>query len=159
MTSIRDLLKPFAESIFAKASAVSGLTLSEKQLKRFRESISDDIRKCSNFHKRELSRAAQEQAQVIAVDLLTQDWHDQPRFDPKRRVLQFEHIVPVLTIRKKCLSARTVEEVLSILEVEIRVAWILKEEDRRLTSLGFKSKRPDPDHAYRLARIELVGNA
>jgi hypothetical protein len=36
------------------------------------------------------------------------------------------------------------------------VAWILKAEDRRLTSLGYRSERVDPDAAYREAGITLA---
>jgi len=36
-----------------------------------------------------------------------------------------------------------------------RVAWILKDEDRELTKLGYKSYRENPAEAYKQAGIKL----
>lgn len=55
-----------------------------------------------------------------------------------------------------CYAASCTAEVLDVLKGKIVVAWILKEEDIRLNELGFRSKRPDPEGAYRAAGIKLL---
>ena len=156
MKGIGELLRPFAESIHAKTSALQRLQLTERQQSRFREAVSDDIKKCTNFLTPEVSVAAKQKAESKAVDLFSKDWHEQHQFDPGRGVFHFEHVVPVLSIRKMCERAHSSEEILSILLRNLRVAWILKEEDRKLSSLGYRSKRPDPNEAYRHAGIKLL---
>lgn len=61
----------------------------------------------------------------------------------------------MIRIREKCLLAASPRDVRKILETA-RIAWILKEEDRRLTKLGYRAMRPDPDAAYREAGITLT---
>lgn len=103
-----------------------------------------------------VSLGADSEARKIGINLRTVDWHDQSSFDPGRRIFHMEHVVPVADIRKSCCSATSPEEVLEILKKQILIAWILKEEDRRLTRLGFRSNRPDPFAAYHAAGIELL---
>ena len=43
-----------------------------------------------------------------------------------------------------------------ILNTRIKVVWILKEEDKKLTELGFKNNRNDPRSAYLSAGIEMA---
>lgn len=155
-TSLTRLLTPFAKSIHAKCEAHNdvSLELTVSQRARHRESISDDIKKCSNFVVPEVSEAAL--AVAIDVDLYAKNWHDQHFFDPGRENFHFEHVVPVSAIRERCLEAASDQDVLRVLEQEIRVAWILKAEDAELTRLGFRSKRECPDEAYLRAKIRLV---
>lgn len=152
---LRDLLHPFGISVHAKAVALRELQLSTMQRSRLRESISDDIKKCSNFVVPEVSDAARRQALALEVELDDMCWHDQGRFDANRSTFHFEHVQPVSVVRELCLSAPSAEVVTQILLANIRVAWILKSEDEKLTGLGFRTKRPDPDEAYRAAGIVL----
>ena len=64
--------------------------------------------------------------------------------------------MPVNHIRAACLKAESEEETARCLE-EAEVAWVLREEDRMLTRLGFRTARPDPRAAYRAAGISLPG--
>lgn len=155
MPATTHLLRPFAESIRAKARAVAILDLDERQRRRFLEAISDDIKKCTNFLVPEVSVAAAQRALAKGLDLRQMDWHDQHRFDPGRVEFHFEHMVPVAAIRARCLQARTVADVLAVLRDSLRVAWILKDEDARLTAMGYRTNRPDPESAYRMANIAL----
>ena len=163
MTDLLKLLRPFGISVFAKATALRDLgpDLSAAQKSRLRESISDDIKKCSNFVPRSVSKGAQERAIRLPgagpeVDLAAQSWHEQHAFDPGREIFHFEHMTPVSAVREACLIAVSADEVAVVLASRIRVAWILKDEDLRLTKNGHRSKRPDPETAYREAGIDLI---
>ena len=123
--------------------------------RRLLESISDDIKKCTDFCVPCVSEAARVEAAKLGINLACVGWHDQPRFDRGRLVFHREHLVPVKGIRARCLSAESAEAVAEALRAA-RVAWILKAEDRRLTSLGYRSERVDPEAAYREAGIKLA---
>jgi len=156
MASIDDLLAPFACSIYAKAKTLKSVELSSSQRARLLESISDDIKKCTNFIEPEVSQAALTAAERLQVDLRTKNWHDQPSFDAGRETFHFEHVVPVSAIRAACCDQGSEREIFAVLKGRLRVAWILKSEDAELTRLGHRSHRPDPDEAYRNAGIKLV---
>ncbi|KYG04272.1 hypothetical protein BE21_47720 [Sorangium cellulosum] len=156
MASIDDLLKPFACALYAKASTLNSVGLSSSQRARLLESMSDDIKKCTNFIEPEVSEAALAEAEHLQVDLRTRNWHDQPSFDAGREIFHFEHVVPVSAIRAACCDQQSESAVLAVLKGRLRVAWILKSEDAELTLLGHRSNRPDPDAAYRKAGIQLV---
>jgi hypothetical protein len=151
-----ELLMIFAKSISCKVAALDELNLTPNQRTRIRESISDDIKKCTNFILPEISHAAQEEAERRGVDLLSKNWHDQVGFDPKRQTFHFEHVLPVNIIRALCEDVKAEDAIYDLLKKRLRVAWILKSEDAELTRLGFRSKRADPDGAYRDAGIQLL---
>ncbi len=153
MAKINDLLRPFACSILAKARALRELKLTKSQRARLLESISDDIKKCTNFVVPKASRVALEEAKQLGIDLCTKNWHDQPRFDRGRKKFHLEHLNPVSVIRAECLLAKTNSKIIQTLKQKLRVVWVLKSEDAKLTELGFRSKRLDPKAAYRSARI------
>lgn len=154
MATIDELLKPFAGSILCKVIALNELNLTSPQRARIRESISDDIKKCTNFIKPEVSQGAFRKAKIRHVDLYLKNWHDQPKFDARRELFHFEHIVPVSAIRELCENRKTKKAILEILKTRLRIAWILKREDQELTRLGYRSKRPDS--AYGEAGIKLL---
>lgn len=156
MATVDELLMPFARSIHIKASALKTLTLSSSQRARLLESMSDDIKKCTNFIEPEVSEAAQKEADRLRVDLRSQNWHDQPAFDAGREVFHFEHIIPVSAIRTMCYDQDSEAGTFEVLTRRLRVAWILKSEDAELTRLGHRSKRPDPAAAYLEAGIHLT---
>jgi hypothetical protein len=156
MVTSDELLMTFARSISCKVAALNELDLTTSQRARTRESISDDIKKCTNFILPEVSRAAHDEAEHLGVDLFLKNWHDQSRFDPKRKIFHFEHVLPVSAIRDLCEDMKTEEAIYNLLRTRLRIAWILKSEDAKLTSLGFRSKRADPDSAYREAKIQLL---
>lgn len=151
----RELLDAFAESIWAKARVAREVGLEIRERRRLLESISEDIKKYTDLLPPQVSVAALSEAERRGVDLRQMAWHDQPRFDPGRQVFAWEHALPVGRIRDLCLLASSSSAIAEILETA-RVAWILKEEDRRLTNLGYRAVRPDPEAAYREAGITLV---
>jgi hypothetical protein len=150
---IRALMEPFSISIFAKARALSSPELKDSHRSRLRESISDDIKKASNFHPHRMSKAAQAKALALNVNLEEKTWHDQHSFDPGRQLFIVEHMVTVSELRERCLRVSDQDGVLAVLTNDLRIVWILREEDERLTALKYRSKRPAT--AYEEALIEL----
>ena len=148
------MLSAFSTSIWAKVCLLREAQLSERHTKRVKESISDDIKKCTDCTDTRASVAAYEKAHDMKIDLAQMGWHDQPRFDPKRKIFHRDHTITVETIRQQCLDAQSIELIRVALESSI-VSWILKSEDRRLTANGHRSLRPDWKHAYQQAGITL----
>lgn len=151
--------RPFARSIMAKA-ALLHMTMNQRQAARIRESLSDDIKKfCDvitpDVRSPEVSRRALLAATAAGIDLCRQAWHTQPSFDDGRRIFHLEHVVPVRAIRERCLTADDEDELVAILS-SVRLAWILKTENRELDRLGLRTRRDDPDAAYRSAGIALM---
>lgn len=150
------VLQAFSKAIYAKVRFLrTRIGRTQPQCTRILESISDDIRKCTNFVKPEVSVAADKEARRQGVALNEMTWHDQRSFDPGRKRFHLEHVVPVSAVRNACLEALSAAAVLEVLTSQLRVAWILKEEDAELTRLGFKRRRPHPDAAYRQAAIRM----
>ena len=160
MSSVREmspaLVSAFAKSIFAKVHLLNSGDLDRRQRSRVLEAVSVDIRKYTDLVAHEASQAALTKAEELGVDLTVAGWHDQPKFDPGRQTFVLEHVVPVKAVRARCLAASSEAEVADALR-SVHVAWILREEDRRLTSLGHRSNRPDPRAAYLEAGIILAG--
>ncbi len=158
--TLKDVMRPFVAAIIAKRPLLN-LPLSDRQRRRILESISDDLRKLGDVVTPTLvdplvSVAARAAADEKGIDLCQEDWHSQTRFDPGRGLFHVEHVTTVRALREMCLHAPSEDPLIDSLTAGIRIAWILKEEDARLTQLGYRGHRPDPDTAYRQAGIELV---
>lgn len=117
-------------------------------------------REVEDLAPRDVSLAAMEEASRRHLgDLRRFHWDDQIKamFDTGRATFHWDHFVPVSVLRHALLeepeptAARCAEILRSA-----RIAWITKDEDRRLTKLGFRHLRPDPEAAYRAASIELA---
>lgn len=63
-------------------------------------------------------------------------WSDQPSFDPKRREFHCEHVYSGNMFRNHVdqiiNTSERVEKLANIVQENFRIAWILKEEDRKL---------------------------
>lgn len=156
------LATPFAGGIYDLLQAVAdpALPLTKTQRSRMTEAASINLRKCCDVlvpaaRAPEVSVGAAARAQALGVDLRQQTWQTQPTFDPGRRIFHYEHMQPIVVVRAAVAGATSPDDVVQILRREVRLAWITKEEDARLTAKGYAFKRPDPDDAYRQARIEL----
>jgi len=161
---IDQLLQLFARAILAKVNALASRELKPNQRKRLRKSIADDIRTCGGLIfpdvvKPAVSKAAQLEADRIGVSLCEKTWHNQAAFDPGRKVFHLEHMYPISAIQEECEQAESEEAIVQVLKTRLRVAWILKREDKELTRLGYRSNRPDPTVAYCEAGIDLVESA
>lgn len=163
------LLRCFAESIFIKVRVWKVLEAQNKddpRIPRFKESISEDIKKASTFKAHKKSEAAEEiyknskaaGMSGFELELEEQNWHTQSRFDgKKRREGQFhvEHKTPVSALRDECRKCHSVDGILNILNNNLVVVWITKEENERLDKNKYRTKRPDPDLAYKMAGIVI----
>jgi hypothetical protein len=152
ITTIEDV---FAKSIFTKSIAINSLTLDKRQRARIMESISDDIRKYTDLIKPMVSINAKKQANKIGIILEENGWHDQKKFDLHRKYFQLDHVILVKDVRESCLKSKDEEEIKNILINKTKVAWILYEENKKLSELGYRSNRPDPAAAYKEAGIKL----
>lgn len=151
----------FARGLRDKATALEGMALTAKQSAALRKSISTDIRKLCDMvfpavTPYDISVAAAEKAAALEVDLQAQTWDTQPSFDPGRQVFHYEHMATVADIVDAVLAADSVQQAAEELAQRVRVAWILKEEDARLSGLGYRQRRPDPDAAYAEADIQMM---
>jgi hypothetical protein len=155
MSNIYKIRDAFAKSIFVKAMLIKYLELTNKENARINESINEDIKKYTDLIPPGKSKSADQKANNIGIELCKQGWHDQPKFDYKRQIFQFEHFYTVKLIREKCLKALSEEEIANVLDKYSKVIWILKDEDKKLTSLGYRSERENPIIAYEEAGIEL----
>jgi hypothetical protein len=160
MMSLEVAAIPFARSLLAKRELLDVDGLSTRQRARVMESLSDDLKKFCDVVTPELrapfvSRAARAAAATLDVDLCQHGWHSQSGFDKGRAVFHVEHVIPVRALRATCLTAASLSDVVNALST-VRIAWILKSEDRELTRLGYRTQRDDPERAYREAGIELV---
>jgi hypothetical protein len=152
---VDELLQLFARSIFAKAAALRSLDPKPNHRRRLRSTITAEIRACGGLLypevlKPEVSEAAFREAELIPVDLRAQTWHSQSRFDRGRRVFHREHVDPISCIQEACEGAESEQAVLEFLRTRLRIAWILKREDRELTRLGFQATARIPRRHTRL---------
>jgi len=162
MAKVDQLLKVFARSICVKNKALKRLELNKNQRQRLRMTIVADIRACGGILypeviPLEVSEEALRVAKRLKVkDIHTMPWQKQHSFDKGRKLLHWEHVETIGEIQKECEQATKVKEIVSVLKAKLRIAWILKDEDRLLSQLGYKTKRPDANAAYEEANIVLV---
>jgi hypothetical protein len=149
VASFGSVAYPFAVGLLEKLQALSGGHLSDFQRSRLRESIGVDIRKLGDMavpavRLPRVSSKAHEIASSLGVDLTQQTWQSQTRFDPGRATFHYEHMTTVSTVTAQLAGVARVGDMLSGLHDLINIAWITKAEDARLTTLGYKSDRPEP---------------
>jgi len=74
----------------------------------------------------------------------------------KKSLLHWEHWMPVAEMKRELLELvnPTPEECRKVLS-KSRICWIMKDENDELDRRGFKSVRPDPEGAYKIAGIEF----
>jgi hypothetical protein len=162
--AFHEIVLPFAEGILLKSQLLSKAQLNGPQLEAVRSSISVDIRKVGDLvvpHLRpvDVSVAATEiftptgQFQLEQLEHLT--WQKQPTLDPGREHLILEHVCPVAELRDRALRAKSGLEVVQLLWTHMRLAWVTRAEDEKLTELGYKKVRPYPLVAYSYAGINV----
>jgi hypothetical protein len=90
-------------------------------------------------------------------DLRRYHWDQQTRFDEKRAVFHWEHLVPVNDLFRALVDLRDpdTKAIAGVLRTAT-VVWILKKEDKKLTELGERHGRDNPLAAYEKAGIQLV---
>lgn len=111
-------------------------------------------RDLENFIRPRASVAALKKAEAMGFPDIRQFHWTQQRgrmCDRDREIFHWEHVVPCANIVRDVLSKDTVEGITQVL-LSAEVAWILKEEDDRLTHRN----RGDPRADYERAGIVLV---
>jgi hypothetical protein len=104
-----------------------------------------------------ISKAAKAKAIEIGLELAALEWRQQPKFDIGRKIFHLDHCFDVKSMRERLLTLPNptpsdVERVITLTQV----AWILKSEDHKLTSMGHKHSRGDEwQRIYREAGIDL----
>lgn len=134
-------------------------TQDESLKKYLRHIIYEMGRQMERFGMAEVSVAARDYIRQKApdIDLRNRRWGHQQSFDPGRKKLHYEHMVPCSQIRDACEKANSVELVAYAL-AQSRIAWITKEEDEALTKAGFRSRRESPKTAYATVGIKLCND-
>jgi hypothetical protein len=159
-TTFEQLCTIFARGLLDQARAFSSGELTTFQRSRLGDAISIELRKLGDMafpaaRAPYVSAAASRAAEAMDVDLLQHTWHSQKKMDGYQ-TFTYEHLFPVREIRAALGAAESVRDAMTILDDMLWVAWITKDEDRRLRKLGFASVRPDPWGAYEAAGIELL---
>jgi hypothetical protein len=148
-----EILYTFSNNIRLKVKTLLGLE-TQYQTSVIKSSIHSDIRKYSDLLIPLQSEAAFYQSEKLKIDLIKKNWHNQPSFDPGRKIFHFEHMIPVNQLTDMCIqNSKEIENILNT----CTVVWILKSEDRILTELGFRNNRIDPIEAYKKANIIIKG--
>ena len=156
--AFQEIVLPFAEGILLKSQLLSKTQLKRPQLEAVRSSISVDIRKIGDLvvpHLRpvDVSVGATFQFPLEQLEHLT--WQKQPALDPGREQLILEHVCPVAELRDRVLRATNGFEIVQLLWTHMRLAWVTRAEDEKLTELGYQKVRPYPLVAYSNAGINI----
>ena len=156
--AFQEIVLPFAEGILLKSQLLSKAQLNRPQLEAVRSSISVDMRKIGDLvvpHLRpvDVSVGATFQFPLEQLEHLT--WQKQPALDPGREHLIQEHVCPVVELRDLALRATSGFEVVQLLWTHMRLAWVTRAEDEKLTQLGYQKVRPYPLVAYSNAGINI----
>ena len=121
--------------------------------------IDRTLRAIGTYQPRTASVNAQKRADELGIgDLRRFDWGDQPgkMKDKGRKIFHFEHVTPMNVIVNDIIESNCETAIKSHI-MKIKIAWILKEEDRLLTkgiNGSWRSKRPSD--AYKILNIQLV---
>lgn len=97
------IVEAFARSIFAKAELLRRDDLTQRERSRIMEAVSGDVRKYTDLIEHDASDAALALASELGISLAEVGWHDQHKFDPGRERFILEHVIPVKTVRDRCL--------------------------------------------------------
>ena len=154
--SFLDTMSNLASQMIAQMPAAEGDAAAERGLRSLLMTL---CRNMEDVAPRNASTKAAARGRELGIaDLRAFHFDDGCRIPGGRAAsrLHWEHWFPVAEMRRElvCLRDPTPTACRTVL-AKARLCWILKEEDSALTALGFRSRRPDPDAAYRAAGIEM----
>lgn len=125
----------------------------ESEKKLTKKLIGEILRKyCDQKPVDFVSVRAVDLSKKLGVNLFEQNWHDQNKFDPGRKVFHLEHKTTIHDIAMDIIDGNDALDTL----VRIQHGWILKDEDKNLNAIGKRKARKDHDAAYSDAGIELI---
>ena len=120
-----------------------------------KKSLKKSIRRCFQYYSESLPRLISQRAYDYNkshnnIDLQTID-----AFNRKRGEMVLEHTTPIMTFIDYLISLpndKLEEEILNY----SGCCWIIKDEDKELTKLGFRTKRNNWKESYKSAGIVLI---
>jgi hypothetical protein len=149
-------MKPISKAIYCLVKAITDSNDSQ-QIKALNNATTQLLQVAGNIHPSGVSIAAKKLAKLKGInDLREFHWHEQNKFDKGRKLFHLEHYVTISCLRAECMAAKNEDEVLHIITKRIRLYWILKKEDKRLTKNGHRINRPNPKEAYKKANIKTI---
>jgi len=149
--AFQEIVLPFAEGMFLKSQLLSHASLNSAQAEAVRSSISADIHKVGDLvvpHLR-LTDVSVEAFSTFAWEQFKLTWLQQQGF------LVLDHVCPVVSLRELIFQAHSGIEIVQLLWRRMRLAWVTRAEDEKLTELGYKENRPFPLVAYSEAGIKI----
>jgi len=151
------IINAFAQAISALCFELKNSKLSTREKRILESTISDILKKIGDLHPSGASVAAYKMFKdTHEGDIRNLTWQQQPNYDKGRKIFHREHMIPISSLRQKCIEGPEVENVLQIIQKEIKIVWILKTEDSRLSKNGHRHNRPDPEGAYEEAKITVM---
>lgn len=150
-----DNIKPFADSISSKIKYLKNYEEDSIYYKNLRSSIQEDLKKCSNIITPRTSRKASALAKKKKIKLSELRWDTQTKFDQKRANFHWEHYNTVANLGDKCIELKTRSKILNFLHENLIIVWVLKSENKKLDTSGFRSNRPNSKGAYKKTGIIL----
>ena len=94
-------------------------------------------------------------------EIVNEDWGDQPRFDPGRKIFNLDHIYTGSMFRNALkeldsLNKLNVSDIEALIQNNYRMAWILKEEEKRLPRFNRNKTLNDALQIYESNGIHLI---
>ena len=147
----------WADVIYGLLEKINKLPDSESHARAgFIKVLGEAVRVLTDYIVPEASIPAAKFIESKGADYSKLTWANHPKIDPGRKNIVREHMTTCYEIKNKINASLNIEEVTDILTNDLRIVWITKAEDAKLTELGYKSRRPDPVKAYKEAGIEIL---
>jgi hypothetical protein len=99
-----------------------------------------------------VSKAAKAIADERGIPIEKMTHANQVRWDPKRALFAYEHMVPVKNLMYAVIADPSKAE--EILRAAL-IVWVTRAENQRLNDLGYNHNRSDPRKCYEEAGIEI----
>jgi hypothetical protein len=147
----------FIQAVAASLSVMAThyATLTDKtDRSHMRRQISVSIRNATDHpcFGTSVSKSAKDLADERGIPIEKMSHANQNRWDPKRVLFAYEHMVPVKNLMYAVIAApEKAEEILR----SAMVVWVTRAENTRLNDLGYAHNRPDPQKCYEEAGIKV----
>jgi hypothetical protein len=150
--------KQFVEAVAASLSVMAthyAAMTDKTDRSNMRRQISVSIRNATDHpcFGTSVSRAAKDLADECGILIEKMTYDNQKRWDPKRVLFAYEHMVPVKNLMYAVIADPSKAE--EILRTAL-IVWVTRAENQRLNELGYNHNRPDPRKCYEEAGIEVL---
>ena len=128
--------------------------------KKLKEALKDVIKKWTDQPVTMVSKKVLELSKKVDINPFDLMWPKREalgRDNTGKSILVWEHTTPNKEITDIFLSCKSLNDIKKAMSNYSRVCWITRDEDNRLTSLGYKSSRPGGwKKCYESAGIEII---